>query len=109
MPVSTVNDNTGSYMVASVRQRTGQGGFSGILTQAASRAEPGSSKPGEAGFIELGKISKETPTVSHILKNHPEFADKCWDIIYAPENRGKEFTKINPINKIAIITTDFIF
>ena len=105
MPVSNIGDSKGLLVVTSVRQKNGQTGFSEILNKAASAANKGLSDPGrveshgqqasgQAAFRELGRISNETPTVSHILKNHPEFSDRCWDIIVAPENKGKKFRQM---------------
>jgi hypothetical protein len=55
-----------------------------------------------SSLIEIGRISKETPTVSHILKNHPDYSEKCWDIIYSSENRGKPFTKMREGTVVAL-------
>lgn len=46
--------------------------------------------------ISLGKISKLSPSVSHLLINHPEFHDQCWEIISSKINQGKEFSKMRP-------------
>jgi hypothetical protein len=56
----------------------------------------------QTSYIQIGKISKETPTVSHILKNNPEYAEKCWDIIFSSENRGKPFTQMGEGTVVAL-------
>ena len=43
-------------------------------------------------LIHLGTISKDHPTVSHIMKASPEFRNNYWDIIYSEQNRDKPFT-----------------
>ena len=113
MPVSDIADSKGLLVVASVRRKDGQAGFSEILNKAATAADKGSSGPGsveshrqqksgQAAFRELGMISKVTPTVSHILKNHPEFSDRWWDIIIAPENKGKKFSQMREGTVVAL-------
>lgn len=113
MPVSNISDSTGSIITASVRRKDGGAGFSEILRKAAPSIDKGLSDPGraeshgeqkagQAAFIELGRISKETPTVSHILKNHPEISHKCWDIIFAPENAGKNFRQMREGTVVAL-------
>jgi hypothetical protein len=105
MPVSDVKEGTSSLIISTTRQRTGPAEFSGVLRGSVSESEKASPQSGKtensaqknsdsSPFIELGRISKETPTVSHILKHHPEYAGKCWDIIFSSENREKPFTKM---------------
>ncbi len=113
MPVSNISDSAGSIIVASVRQKDSVSEFSEILRKAApsiykgvsgpGRAEDqGERKTGQPAFIEIGRISKETPTVSHILKNHPEISHKCWEIIFAPENTGKNFRQMRDGTVVAL-------
>ena len=48
----------------------------------------------DAERIRLGTISGENPTVSHLLVNHPEYGDACWDIVHSEVNAGKPYTRI---------------
>ncbi|NOQ67028.1 MAG: hypothetical protein GQ556_07420 [Desulfobacterales bacterium] len=113
MPVSEIGDSNGSVIVASVRQKESQTSFADILNKAATAEnkrpsgsggieKPDQPKPGETSFVELGRISKETPTVSHILKNHPELSEKCWNIINTPENKGKQYRRMTEGTVVAL-------
>jgi hypothetical protein len=115
MPVSDVKEGTSSLIISTTRQRTGPAEFSGVLRGSVSESEKASPQSGKtensaqknsdsSPFIELGRISKETPTVSHILKHHPEYAGKCWDIIFSSENREKPFTKMRDSTVVGIRT-----
>lgn len=44
--------------------------------------------------IRLGTISDQNPMVSHLLVQHPDYAQECWDIVYSGENRGKPYTRM---------------
>ena len=46
------------------------------------------------GPVVIGRITPETPTVSHILKKNPAHAADCWRIINAGANHGKAFDRI---------------
>jgi hypothetical protein len=70
--------------------------------QTNSTETSGSKSADQTSYIELGRISKESPTVSHILKNHPEFSGRCWDIIFSSTNRGKNFTKMRDGTLVAL-------
>jgi hypothetical protein len=113
MPVSDVSNAANLQIKSSVREKTDPDGFSKVLRNTIPKEESASSKPvstenpgaqnsGQAGLIELGRISKETPTVSHILKSHPEYSDKCWKIVFAEENQGKPFTKMHDGTVVAL-------
>lgn len=61
----------------------------------ASLADSGRSQAsGRGEKISLGTISREDPTVSHLLVEHPEYGDDCWEIIHAGQNRGKPYTRV---------------
>jgi hypothetical protein len=113
LPVSNINDGTGSPIVLVSRNKSRTNEFSNILSNTVSgkkappfgadNAEmPRSKSADQVSYIELGRISKETPTVSHILKNHPEYSGKCWDIIYSSTNRGTDFTKMRDGTLVAL-------
>lgn len=103
MPVSGITKGASSEVHTDTRQKTDPAGFSKVLNEAIPHMK--NSRPqnsGPATLIELGKISKETPTVSHILINHPEYSGKCWDIIFSSKNQGKQFTKMREGTIVAL-------
>ncbi len=103
MSVSRIAEGAGSQPVTDSQQKPGSNGFSKVLHDAmpgVNNAETENS--GQVPLIELGRISKETPTVSHILITHPEYANKCWDIVFSSENRGKQYTKIREGTPVAL-------
>jgi hypothetical protein len=103
MPVSGITDNSSPQPVTDSQQKNGPTGFSKVLKDAIPGFNNSETEnAGQAPLIELGKISKETPTVSHILINHPEYAGKCWDIVFSPENRGKLFSKMREGTTVAL-------
>ncbi len=53
-------------------------------------------------LIEVGLISEDTPTVSHILKNNESFKDEYWNIIYSDINKNKQYTNMLPGTKVSI-------
>lgn len=63
-------------------------------TEAAS--PPPAAPPAPDKLIPLGEINTETPTVSHLLINHPELRHECWKIVHAEINQGKAFTAMPP-------------
>lgn len=44
--------------------------------------------------LELGKTSKEFPTVSHLINNNPQLRDRTWKLIGNSINKDKPFQKI---------------
>lgn len=113
MPVSNINDVTGSPIILASRNKTRETVFARTLRntvgdknvpppQTNSTDASGRKNADLPSYTELGRISKETPTVSHILKKHPEFSGKCWDIIFSSSNRGKNFTKIKDGTLVAL-------
>ena len=44
--------------------------------------------------VAIGTITRDNPTVSHLLVNHPQYKKDCWRIIHADINRDKPFTCI---------------
>jgi len=113
VPISNINDGAGSQIILASRNKSRTNEFSKILNNAVpeqkeaplwtnSEKEPGNRKADQVSYIELGRISKETPTVSHMLKKHPEFSDRCWDIVFSSSNRGKNFTKMRDGTLVAL-------
>ncbi|MCK8602405.1 hypothetical protein [Desulfoferrobacter suflitae] len=45
-------------------------------------------------LICLGKISRENPTVSHLLSASPDYQKRCWELIHAPQNRDKPYRQL---------------
>lgn len=45
-------------------------------------------------LICLGKISRENPTVSHLLSGSPDYQKRCWELIHAPRNRDKPYRQL---------------
>jgi hypothetical protein len=113
MSVTDISGITNTQNVSALQKKNVQAGFSRVLGNAVSETKGELSKQDHSGnsgtsnsvqtvFVELGTISQETPTVSHILKNHPDYAKKCWDIIFASENQGKQFNKMREGTVVAL-------
>lgn len=105
MHVSDIGEGVGTHIVTASRNKSVPAAFSKTLSSAVNKTVEKSSKPEDSGnskprgsgkdeFIEIGKISKETPTVSQILKNHPVYRQKCWEIVFSSVNKGKPYTTI---------------
>lgn len=103
MSVSGIREGARYQAVTDSHQKNVSGGFSKILKDTIPALNnPEVENPNQDTLIELGKISKETPTVSHILINHPEYSHKCWDIVFSSENRDKQFTKMREGTVVSI-------
>ena len=50
----------------------------------------------------IGTITRDMPTVSHLLIKHPHYQKDCWRIIHAEINRNKPFSRIRPGETIYI-------
>lgn len=46
------------------------------------------------GQIIVGEISKETPTVSHLLKQNSIYSDYTWKILFSDVNKSKPYTSL---------------
>ncbi|WDP91375.1 MAG: hypothetical protein HUN04_17380 [Desulfobacter sp.] len=53
----------------------------------------------ESAPVEIGTITRETPTISQLLYKTP-LKSKCWNIIYDKVNADKAFHKIRPGTRI---------
>lgn len=60
------------------------------------------SSPPAAEVIQLGKIDSSNPTVSHLLKNHPQLKANTWNILADDINKGKPFERITSGTEILI-------
>ncbi len=54
------------------------------------------------GLVIVGKISRETPTVSNLLRRSNIYHDEAWNIILSGINSNKPFNTIRPGTTIAI-------
>ena len=54
-----------------------------------------------APLIDLGRVTSDQPTVSHLLVKHPDYASKCWQIIHSEINANKPYTSIPEGTRIA--------
>ncbi len=105
MSVHGITKGAGTEINTPERQKTDPEGFSRALKGSISGSgNTGQEVKGKKRFIELGQISGENPTVSHLLKSNPEYADKCWDIIFSAANRGKEYGKMQEGTVVALKT-----
>lgn len=42
----------------------------------------------------LGTITKQNPTVSHLLVQNSRYRNRCWELIYASQNKDKPYKEI---------------
>lgn len=68
--------------------------FEEIFTRAVSQARTDPESNGR-DLVKLGSLSRENPTVSHLLMQDPEYGEQCWDIVHDPVNRGKPFRDLS--------------
>lgn len=53
-------------------------------------------------LVDAGVISLKSPTVSHLLINHPEYGSDCWKIVHSDLNRNKPYRRIPAGTRIYI-------
>lgn len=51
-------------------------------------------------LIPLGKIDRDTPTISHLLTRNSTHQEEGWNIIFAPVNKNKQFANIRQGTKV---------
>ncbi len=51
-------------------------------------------KSEDTASVAIGTITRDMPTVSHLLVKHPKYKKNCWHIIHAEINQNKPFIKI---------------
>jgi len=118
MPITTIQANTPDIRpTASTKPYRGDQSFAALLdhqglaaktgqTQAISSADEFS--PQQATIqqtqvlIPLGKINAASPTVSHLLHNHPDLRHERGEIIFAAVNREKPFTTMREGTAVAM-------
>jgi hypothetical protein len=44
--------------------------------------------------VHLGTITRDQPTVSHLLADHQSYGSECWEIIHSGQNHNKPYTRI---------------
>jgi hypothetical protein len=44
--------------------------------------------------VRIGTIDDDNPTVGHLLVDHPDYAEKCWDIVHSSANADKPYTRM---------------
>ncbi len=70
---------------------------------------PDGSKPAEETKndhqVYLGTLSRMTPTVSHLLIQHPAYGKDCWNILSYGLNRSKHFNTIPKDTPVYLNTT----
>jgi len=91
-PLATSSpERTQGAAPTAARAGQGLGGqFENLFLRAVSEHRASSELNGE-GLIKLGKLTEQNPTVSHLLAQHAEYREKCWDIVHDPVNRDKPF------------------
>lgn len=67
------------------------------LSQAKETTQKESQEPHQ---LSLGKISESLPTISHLLKSHPQLREQTWNLIANTVNEGKPFHAIRPGTEI---------
>jgi len=55
--------------------------------------------------ILIGTIASDQPTLSHLLKHHPEYGAKTWEIIFSAVNRHKPYAELRPGTQILLDPT----
>jgi len=55
-----------------------------------------------AGPIPLGTLDADNPTLSHLLKNNPQYSGNTWNIIFSPVNHNKPYTSLRPGCQVSI-------
>lgn len=61
------------------------------LVQSIEAAQKNRSGPDN---LSLGKVTETVPTISHLLKNHPQLREQTWNLIANKVNEGKSFHTI---------------
>ena len=96
------SDITGS--ISGKKLNNTDNGFSKLLEQqnvpTPVKTASSPSKTENLEPIQLGTITNKAPTVSHLLKRNGQYSKDCWKIIYAAENKHKNFRNIKVGTKI---------
>jgi len=65
-----------------------------VALQEEASVATSSNSSGEKRLIRLGAITPKTPTVSHLLIRNPDYQKRCWELIYAAQNKDKPYKEI---------------
>lgn len=82
----------GSQLFSVVENMAAQGGGGEVI--AATSLEIASASLESRELIPLGKIDRETPTISHLLTGNSAYQKESWNIIFAQINKNKQFANI---------------
>ena len=52
--------------------------------------------------VVIGVISKDSPTVSNLLKNNDIYRNETWDIVFSPVNKSKPFSLLTPGTQVSL-------
>lgn len=64
----------------------------------------GPEKSPAEGYVSLGTISDDLPTVSHLLIANEQYKDRTWNIIFSAENREKPYAYLRTGTEILLNT-----
>lgn len=105
MSVADITAAADPPILKDIRRQTNDAGFLKALNNAVTGIEEAETQHTESSeFIAIGRISGESPTVSHLLISHPQFSDRCWDIIHNQVNSAKPYTSLQPGTKVLLNT-----
>ncbi|MFP4087835.1 MAG: hypothetical protein ACLFUL_13685 [Desulfobacteraceae bacterium] len=100
---ATIQATGGKHPSSTTRPTSPATGFDAQLQHQIHRTEtqgnPGSTassgREGTAsGLVHIGTISRENPTVSHLLISHADHGRDCWDIVHSDANAQKAFRRL---------------
>ncbi len=109
--MQSVQNMEGRPLAPGMKNAKAPSGFQEELQRRISAREPqqvlsstsssGTEGPGP-GLIHVGTISREKPTVSHLLISHPDYGSHCWKIIHSEVNAQKAFYSLREGEEIFI-------
>lgn len=73
-----------------------------VTNATAAPGETSKTSPPEQRQQLLGVITEDSPTVSHLLKDHPRYKDRIWSVLADPTNQDKPYTTIAKGTRIYI-------
>jgi len=96
MELHQIRSNSKTVSVPKIDRTTPENLFSKILSRKTKRFDIAktSATSKETASVPVGTITRDTPTVSHLLVKNPQFNENCWRIIHAQINQNKPFSKI---------------
>jgi len=96
MELHQIISNNKTALVPKTEYTAPEGLFSEILHRKVKSLDitETSIKSEDSAPVAIGTITRDMPTVSHLLVKHPQYQKDCWRIIHAEINRNKPFTRI---------------